>query len=55
MKCYLCGVETDKSYFLRLKGFIGDLVEVCPECHHFFVYADDDLKQHYIERRGIKL
>jgi len=55
MECYLCKDESDKSYFLRLKGFIGDLVEVCPECHHFFMYADDDLKQNYIKRRKIKI
>ena len=53
MECYLCGDESESSYFLRLN--IDDLAEVCPECHHFFVYADKDLLEKYKERRNIKL
>lgn len=59
MKCYLCGVETDKSYNLRLVvtvrkfGSIGILREVCPECHHTFVYGTAEQKENYKKRRNI--
>ena len=58
-KCYLCGVDISKqSYFLsvnkkRLSEY-NVLVEVCPECHHFYVYGTEEQKQKYKERRNIR-
>ena len=63
--CFLCKTELTSSYFLRVektklknetKGFgIGVLVEVCPECHHHFVYDPADLRQKYIDRKKINM
>ena len=49
--CHLCKVEMTQSYFLRIDK---DLVEVCPECHHYFTYGTEEQKQKYKERRNIK-
>ena len=53
--CYLCKDELTKSYFLRINGLKGFIVEVCPECHHYYKYSEPDLLEHYKKRRGIKL
>ena len=54
MKCYLCGVESEQSYFLGVnKGMAASLVEVCPECHHFFCYAEPDILENYKRRKNI--
>ena len=47
----LCKVEMTQSYFLRIDK---DLVEVCPECHHYYCYGTEEQKQKYKERRNIK-
>ena len=55
--CNLCEDKiTNQSYFLKINiGMDGQLVEVCPECHHYFVYGTEEQKQKYKERRNIKL
>ena len=55
--CFLCKAKNlTQSYFLRLnKGMAGMLVEVCPECHHHFVYDPTDLRQNYIDRKKIDM
>ena len=54
--CFLCKTELTSSYFLRLnKGMDGMLVEVCPECHHHFIYDPADLREKYIDRKKINM
>ena len=65
--CFLCKAQNiTQSYFLRLirddfyflrlyKGIDGMLVEVCPECHHHFVYDPADLREKYIDRKKIDM
>ena len=57
--CYLCSDELTKSYFLRVteieKGGFGDLVEVCPECHHHFKYSPPDILLEYINNKNINM
>ena len=46
---------TDKSYFLSVnKGMAQTIMEVCPECHHFFVYGTPEQLENYKKRRNIK-
>ena len=59
-ECYLCKSDiSNQSYFMRWtmeeKDIIGQLIEVCPECHHHYTYAPKDLLDKYKKRRGIKL
>ena len=54
--CFLCKTELTSSYFLRFnKGMAGMLVEVCPECHHHFVYDPADLREKHIDRKKINM
>ena len=59
--CFLCKTELMSSYFLRLEKFVssafnnGMLVEVCPECHHHFIYDPADLRQNYIDKKKINM
>ena len=55
-ECQQCGVDTtDYSYFIRVgEGMDSKLVEVCPECHHYYCYGTEGQKQNYKERRNIK-
>ena len=53
-RCNKCGVELTKSYFIRVDEGFGILVEVCPECHHYYCYGTEEQKQKYKERRNIK-
>ena len=49
--CQLCKTEMTSSYFLRVDI---ELLEVCPECHHHYVYSPEDILEKYKERRNIK-
>ena len=57
-QCYLCGADTSKkSYFIRIttlpKKLRGYLVEVCPDCHHYFKYGTEEQKKDYILKKKI--
>ena len=55
--CNLCGDSiNNQSYFMRekLEKGIGQIIEVCPECHHFYTYAEKDILENYKKRRNIK-
>ena len=63
-ECALCETQMTKSYFLRRQvehpdfpniPICGDMVEVCPECHHIFTYGDKDAIENYKKRRNIIL
>lgn len=53
--CNLCDSDCSKaSYFLRIgEELVGNLVEVCPECHHHYRYAPKDILEQYKKRKGI--
>ena len=50
--CNLCETDiSNRSYFLRIDS---TLVEVCPECHHYYVYGTEEQKEQYKRRMNIK-
>ena len=52
-ECALCESDiSSTSYFLRVDK---DLLEVCPECHHFFTYGTEEQLENYKRRMNIKL
>ena len=51
-ECNLCGSDVSKqSYFLRVDI---ELLEVCPECHHFYTYGTKEQLENYKKRRNVK-
>ena len=59
MECYLCGDDTNKSYFLRAtevkKDGYGFIIEVCPECHHYYKYGTEEQIKDYILKKRIDM
>ena len=55
--CNLCDSDCSKqSYFIRDgEGMDAQLIEVCPECHHFYKYGTEEQLENYKKRRNIKL
>jgi len=51
-RCGVCGDKFTSSYWLRTEASL--LIEACPECHHYYVYAPKDILEQYKKRRGIK-
>lgn len=58
--CFICKEPLTSSYFMRIEKVPevkngGMLVETCPECHHYFTYAPEDIIKDYILRKGINM
>ena len=55
-ECHFCEADISKqSYWLSInKGMARSIVEVCPECHHFYTYGTKEQLENYKKRMGIK-